>query len=64
MFIFEICYFRNFFWKKKKKIVLDQRHMFLRTEEQRLMIHKGHFGLVNQKDMRSNAQNKTENMSS
>ena len=38
--------------------------MFLRTEVQRLMIHKGHFGLVNQKDMRSNAQNKTENMSS
>ena len=28
------------------------------------MIHKGHFESVNQKDMRSNTQNKTENMSS
>ena len=27
-----------------------------------MMIHKGHFELVNQKDMRSNTQNKTENM--
>jgi hypothetical protein len=29
-----------------------------------LMIHKGHFELINQKDMRSNTQKKTENMSS
>jgi hypothetical protein len=28
--------------------------------EKRYMIHKGHFELVNQKDMRSNTQNKTE----
>ena len=52
-------------FRKKGLIVLDQRRRFLRTGlEKSLMIHKGHFELVNQKDMRSNAQKKTENISS
>jgi hypothetical protein len=51
--------------REKRLNVLDQRHRCLRTgEEKRLMIHKGHFELVNQKDMRSNTQKKTENISS